>query len=156
MKIFYKDSDLILENSEKVNVIFNYTELNHISIDNFMIDQQWEYEKSWVLVEVKFYKDLLFYKISTDWYKIVLISDFKFELDEEILWFFWDIDVLFLPWTKESSKLYDDLEAKIVIPFWEWKDTFFNSLSKNIEETEVYKISWDLNFDTTEFVNLKI
>ena len=156
MKIYYKNNDLIIENSDKVNVIYNFKDSSHINIDDFVINAQWEYEKSWVLVEVKLYKWLLFYKVTTDTYKIVIITDFKITLDEEILWFFGDIDILLLPWMKESAKLYDDLEAKIVIPFGEWKDVFFNAISQNIAEVDNYKISWVLNQDSTEFVNLKV
>jgi len=155
MEIYYKKNDLIIQNSNKKNIVFD-TLINDVSIDDFSVKAQWEYEKSWILTEVKFFKDLFFYKFTTDWYRIIIITGDSFELNEEILPFFGDIDLLILPWTKNSAKLYDDLEAKTVLPYGETKDIFFNSLSQNIEEVETYKLKWWLSWDITEFINLKI
>lgn len=155
MEIFYKNDDLIIQNSNKKNIILN-TVNSDVKIENFSVSAQWEYENSWILAEVKSFSNLFFYKFTTDFYKIIVITGDNFELNEEILPFFGDIDLLVLPWTKNSAKLYDDLEAKAVLPYGEWKDIFFNSLSQNIEEIETFKLKWELSWDTTEFINLKV
>jgi hypothetical protein len=45
----------------------------------------------------------------------------------------------------------------MVLPYWEWKDVFFTAISQhNIEEVESIKIRWSIQWDVTEFVNLKV
>jgi hypothetical protein len=84
-----------------------------------------------------------------------LVTSDSFELKEDILSFFWDVDILLIVWTKQATKVYENIEAKVVIPYSEWKDLFLNTLWQHIEEVESYKLKWELSIDTTEFVNLK-
>jgi len=155
MENFYKNNKLIIQNTSKKEVIFDITSQD-VSIDSFSISKQWEYEKWSILAVVKKYQDSLFYNLNLDWYKVVIITNDTFEFNEEFLSFFWDIDLLILPWSKNSIKIYENLEAKIVLPFWEWKDIFFTSISQHKEEVETHKIKWAILWDVTEFVNLKI
>lgn len=154
MEFFYKNNCLITQNSSKKEIVFNL-ETKEVTIDDFPVSNQWEYEKSWILVEVKTYENNYFYSISLDWYHVFIITTDNFELSEEILSFFGDIDVLLLPWSKNSIKIYENIEAKIVIPYGEGKDVFFTAISQHKEEVENFKVKWEIMWDVTEFVNLK-
>jgi len=149
----YKKSELIIKDSEKKEVSFDISS-KVVLLDWYNITSSWEYEKSWILVEVKKYKENLFYNFLIDKKRLIIISDDNFELKEEILSFFWDVDVLIITWTKKSAKIFENIEAKIVVPYWEWKEIFLNTLWQHIEEVKKYKIKWDFSLDTTEFVNL--
>jgi hypothetical protein len=115
-----------------------------------------EYEKAGVLLEVKEYVGKLFYHFIVETKHIVIINTDQLELKEEILSFFGDVDILLITGSKESAKLFESIEAKIVIPYAEGKDLFLNTLGQHIEEITSYKVREDLPFDTTEFINLEI
>jgi len=149
----YKKSDLIITDSEKKEIIFNI-ENNNILLDWFDISHPWEYEKSWILVEVKKYNDDLYYNFLVDKKRLVVITTDNFELKEEILSFFGDVDVLIIVWTKDAAKVFESIEAKLVIPYGESKDMFLHTLGQNVEEVKSYKVKWDFSLDSTEFVNL--
>ena len=149
----YKKSDLIITDSEKKEIVFD-TENNNILLDWFDISYPWEYEKSWILVEVKKYNDDLYYNFLVDKKRLVVITTDNFELKEEILSFFGDVDVLIIVWTKDAAKVFESIEAKLVIPYGESKDMFLHTLGQNVEEVKSYKVKWDFSLDSTEFVNL--
>jgi len=153
LDVKYRKLDLIITDWEKKEIIFN-VENNNVLLDWFDISYPWEYEKSWILVEVKKYKDNLFYNFLVDAKRLVIISTDNFELKEEILSFFWDVDILLIVWTKEAAKVFESIEAKLVIPYGESKDMFLHTLGQNIEEVKSYKVKWDFSLDSTEFVNL--
>ena len=149
----YKKSDLIITDSEKKEIVFNIDNKN-ILLDWFDISYPWEYEKSGILVETKKYRDELYYNFLVDKKRLVIITIDNFELKEEILTFFGDVDILIIIWTKEAAKVFESIEAKLVIPYGESKDMFLHTLGQNIEEVNSYKVKWDFSLDSTEFVNL--
>lgn len=155
MEIYYRKKNLIITNSSKKEVVFNL-ESKDVSVDGFSISNQWEYEKWSILAEVKNYKWNLFYNLDIDSYKVLILVDDSFDFSEEILSFFGDIDLLILPWSKNSIKVYENIEAKMVLPYWEWKDVFFTAISQHKDEVETLKIKWEIQWDITEFVNLKV
>jgi len=85
---------------------------------------------------------------------VAIITEDTFELKEEILEFFGDIDVLLILGTKSAVKVFENIEAKMVIPYGEGKDVFFNTVGQHPEETKVCKVGADLSGDITTFVNL--
>jgi len=149
-----KWSDLIIKNSDKKEIILN-KETFEVLLDWFDVTFPWEYEKSWILLEVKEYNEKLFYSFQNEWNHIVIITHDNFELKEEILTFFWDVDILIIIWTKDAAKVFENIEAKMVIPFWEGKEIFLNTLWQHKEEEESFKLKSELDWETTEFVNLK-
>ncbi len=153
--IFYKWKSLIIENSDKKWVDFN-TDTKQVMLDWFDVSFPGEYEKSNILVETKEYLENLFYHFLIDWRNLVIITEDSFEMKEEISDFFWDVDILVIIWTKEACKIFENIETRVVIPYWDWKDIFLNNLWQHSEETQLYKQRWELPFDTTEFVNLKL
>ncbi len=125
-----------------------------VKIDDLNVVHAWEFEKSWILLEVKSYNDILFYSFTIDWKHLVIITDDKFELKEDILSFFWDVDVLIIKWSKESAKIFENIEARVVVPYWDWKSTFLTTLGQHIEEVSSFKVKGDFAIDSTEFINL--
>jgi len=153
LEIFYDKNNLIIENKEKKQIVFDYLE-NKVNLDNFDVSFPWEYEKSGILLEVKEYNNNLYYNFLIEWKHLVIITNDNFELKEEISDFFGDVDILVITWTKDATKIFENIEAKIVIPYGESKDIFLNTLWQHIEEVTKYKQKWELPIDTTEFVNL--
>ncbi|NDK08422.1 hypothetical protein EOM39_04205 [Candidatus Gracilibacteria bacterium] len=155
MEIYYKKNNLIIQNSSKKEVVFNI-ENNDVSIDGFSISNQGEYEKGSILAEVKDYKGILYYNLTIDTQRVVVVTDDSCDLSEEILSFFGDVDLLILPGSKNSVKVYENIEAKMVLPYGEGKDVFFTAISQHKEEVESIKIKGSIQGDVTEFVNLKV
>jgi hypothetical protein len=86
---------------------------------------------------------------------VFVLFDDNFEQKEEIMSFFWDIDILLINWTKNATKIIENIEARIIIPFGEWKDVFLNILGQHKEEIESFKLKWEIWNENTEFINLK-
>lgn len=154
LDIFNKNNILYIQNSDKKEISFN-TRTKEVLLDSFNVWHPWEYEKSWVLLEVKEYEDILFYHFITDGKHLVIVTEDNFTIKEDILSFFWDVDVLVIVWTKDSTKIFENIESKLVIPYWEWKDIFLNTLGQHTEELDTYKVKWEFALDATTFVNLK-
>ena len=152
--VFNNWDNLIIEDSNKKEIVFNKSTLQ-VLLDTFDVTNAWEYEKSGILLEVKEYSWILFYKFIIDTKRLLIVTSDTFELKEEILSFFWDVDVLVITWTKESAKIFESIEAKIVVPYWEAKDLFLTTLGQHTEEEETHKIKWELPIDSTLFINLK-
>lgn len=153
LNIKYKGSELVISDGEKKEILFNIENKN-TSLDWFDISYPWEYEKSWILVETKKYNEELFYNFLVDSKRLIIISSDNFELKEDILSFFGDVDVLIIIGTRESAKIFESIEAKLVIPYGESKDLFLHTLGQNIEEESSYKVKNEFSLDSTEFVNL--
>jgi len=155
IEISYKDSHtLCVKNADKKEITYD-VDSRVVKMEDFDVTYQWEYEKSWNLLEVKEYTDLLFYKFLVDGKHMCIINSDSFELKEEIVSFFWDVDILILDWTKDAVKIFENIEAKVVIPYGEWKDIFLNTLGQHTESVKSHKIWADLDWDRTEFVNLE-
>lgn len=153
MEIRNKNNILEIESNSKNMVYFDYLK-NELKIENFNISFPWEYEISGILVEVKKYQNNLFYSFAIDTKHVLFVLNDDFELKVEILEFFGDVDVLIIIWSKKSTKIFENIEARVVIPYWEWKDLFLQTLGQNLEEVKSFKTKWDLPTDNTEFINL--
>jgi len=154
LEIYNENNNLIISDSSKNNIVLN-KETSEVELDTFDVTYPWEYEKSWILLEVKEYEDRLFYNFLIEGKHLVIINDDTFELKEDILSFFGDVDILIIKWSKAAAKVYENIEAKVVIPYWEEKDIFLNTLWQHVEEVEIYKHKWEFDIENTEFVNLK-
>ncbi len=151
-----KNNDWVvsIENSKKNKILFDTNTLD-VSIDDLSVVHPWEFEKSGILLEVKEYQEKLFYSFTIDTKHLVIITNDSFELKEEILSFFWDVDILVIVWSKQSATIFENIEARLVVPYWESKETFLSTLGQHIEEVETFKVKWEFSLDSTEFVNLK-
>lgn len=153
MDFRYNSEILEIEASSKNKVFFD-EKTGELKIEDLNISHPWEYEKSGILVEVKKYGNNLFYSFSIDSKHVLFVLNDDFELKEEILTFFGDVDVLVIVWTKKSTKIFENIEARVVIPYWEGKDLFLQTLWQNLEEVKNFKVKWELPTDNAEFVNL--
>lgn len=153
MDFFIKDGVLNIVSGLKTTIYFDICS-NDIKIGDLDIKYPWEYEKWWILSQVMEFEEKLFYSFSIEWTHLVIISSDKFSQTEKILSFFGDVDVLVIVWSKESAKIFENIEARIVIPYWEWKQMFLSTLWQNIQEVNSYKLRWDLPEDNAEFINL--
>ena len=64
------------------------------------------------------------------------------------------MDVLIIKGTKAGVKIYESIEAKLVIPYGEEKEIFLNTLGQTKEILNTFRIKSELNGENTEFVNL--
>jgi len=153
IEISNKSGVISVETSNKSKITLDTNTLE-VKIDDLNVVHAGEFEKSGILLEVKAYADKLFYSFTVDSKHLVIINDDNFELKEEILTFFWDVDILIIKWSKESAKIFESIEARVVVPYGDWKSTFLTTLWQHIEEVKSYKVKWELPIDNTEFVNL--
>ena len=154
MELRFKKNLLEVESNSK-NIISFDKDTKEIKIDDLSVSYPWEYEKSGILLEVKEYEKNLFYSFSVDSKHLLFVLVDNFELKEEILSFFGDVDVLVIPGTKNSVKIYENIEARVVIPYGEEKSMFFQTLWKNPESVSSFKLKWEFSPDSTDFVNLE-
>jgi len=146
---------LTVETSTKNKIFFN-TDTLETKIDEDDFTYPGEYEKSGILLEVKEYNGVLFYHFVADTKNVVIVTSDSFELKEEILSFFGNVDVLIIKGSKEAAKIFENIEALVVVPYGEAKDLFLNAVSQHSEEVSNFKVKADQGLDNTEFVNLKI
>ena len=154
MEIRKKKNILEIESDSKWIIYFD-EETKEVKIWDLIVSYPWEYEKSGILLEVKEYSWELFYSFAVDSKHIFFVLTDNFELKEEIVSFFWDVDVLIIVWTKKSVNIFENIEARVVIPYGEGKDLFLQSLWQNISPVSNYKLKLDLSLENTEFVNLE-
>jgi len=155
IEISYKNAtNIAIKNSDNKNIFFDF-DARKVYLDDFDVSHPWEYEKSENLLEVKEYTDILFYKFLIDGKHMCIVTSDSFELKEEIVSFFWDVDILIIIGTKDAVKIFENIEAKLVIPYGEGKDIFLNTLGQHPEGVKVAKVGADLDGDRTEFINLE-
>lgn len=152
--IFNKDNKVNIKNSDNIVVTLN-KDTKEVIIGDYVIDFPGEYEKSGILLEVMEYEQKMFYSFLIEGKVVLAIFDDAFEMKEEIMSFFGDVDVLLIVGTKNSPKIVENIEARVVIPFGEWKDIFLTTLGQHKEEVENFKLKWEMWVENTEFVNLK-
>lgn len=156
IEISYKNAKtLCIKNADKKEVNFAFED-KKVFLEDFDVTHPGEYEKSGNLLEVKKYTDLLFYKFLIDTKHVCIVTSDSFDLKEEIVSFFWDVDILIIIGTKDAVKIFENIEAKVVVPYGEGKDIFLNNLGQHTESVKSHKIGADLDGDRTEFVNLEI
>lgn len=153
IEISNKAGIISVETSTKSKISLDINS-KEVKIDDLNVVHAWEFEKSGILLEVKSYSDKLFYSFTLDSKHLVIINDDIFELKEEILSFFWDVDVLIIKGSKESAKIFENIEARVVVPYWDGQSTFLTTLGQHIEEVKSFKVKWDFSIDSTEFINL--
>lgn len=154
LEIKKSGSTFTVTNDEKVAILFN-SESKSLSIDGFDLNHPGEYEKGGVLIEVKEYQNSLFYNFVSERKHITFVVTDTFEIKEEILKFLSKIDILFIKGTKESAKIFDNIESKAVVPYGDAKSSFFLALWQNPESQSSLKVKWDLSGDDILYVNLE-
>lgn len=155
IEINYKNEHILcIKNADKKEVTLDFN-VGKVHMDDYDVSFPGEYEKSWNLLEVKEYTDILFYKFLIDGKHLCIVPSDSFELREEIIGFFGDVDVLIIKGSKDSFKIFENIEAKAVVPYGDMKDIFLNLSWQHPEAVSVFKVKWELDGDRTEFVNLE-
>ncbi len=136
---------------DKKEIVF---ENDYVLLDWLKLDFPGEYEKSGIMAHViiKNWK-ILFQMRFLDkivWY----ICHEELEIDEELADFFWDIDILVIKWTKSSIKIFENLEAKYVVPYGESKEIFFSTLWQHPDPVTSMRIKEQIAENEVIFVNL--
>mgnify|MGYP006439151815 FL=1 len=149
-----KSGIITVVDGSKSKIIFDTSSLK-VSIDDLDVVHPWEFEKSGILLEVKEYNETLFYSFTIEGKHLLIITSDSFELKEKILTFFWDVDILIIVGSKESAKIFESIEARLVVPYGDGKSTFLTALWQHTEEVDSFKMKWEFSLDSTEFVNLK-
>lgn len=140
IEISYKNSNILcIKNSDKKDILFD-TQENKVFLEDFDVSHPGEYEKSGNLLEVKQYAGILFYKLLVDGKHVCIVTSDSFELKEEIVSFFGDVDVLIIIGTKTAVKIFENIEAKVVIPYAEGKDVFLGTLGQHSEAVKTFKL----------------
>ncbi|EKE30183.1 MAG: hypothetical protein ACD_2C00030G0001 [uncultured bacterium (gcode 4)] len=150
MDITKKWDKIILTWDKKEIVFDNETVL----LDWLLLDFPGEYEKSWIMAHVILKNWNIIFQMRFLDKNIWYICHDELEIDEEVADFFWDIDVLVIKWTKNSIKIFENLEAKYVVPYGETKDIFFSTLWQHPESVTSMKIKEQLGENEVIFVNL--
>lgn len=146
-----KKWNAIVLSGEKKEIVFENWE---IIVDSLKINFPGEYEKSWVMIHVIEKNDKLIYQLKFLDKNIWYISFDELEIDEEVSNFFWDIDILIMKWSKQSVKIFENLETKNIVPYGEQKDIFFSTLWQTIEPVVSQKIKEAIWENEVTFINL--
>ncbi|RAL55878.1 hypothetical protein BLD25_03515 [Candidatus Gracilibacteria bacterium GN02-872] len=154
MEIRKKKNILEIESDSK-GIIYFDEETKEVKIGDLIVSYPGEYEKSGILLEVKEYSGELFYSFAVDSKHIFFVLTDNFELKEEIVSFFGDVDVLIIVGTKKSVNIFENIEARVVVPYGETKSIFLQTLGQNREEVSSFKLKGEYSPDNTEFVNLE-
>jgi len=154
LQVSYNGDNLVISDSNKKDIEFNTTTLE-MKLDGFDVTHPGEYEKSGILLEVKSYEDKLFYHYLVDGKHTVFVPYDEFKLEEEILTFFGDVDILVIHGSKNAAKVFENIEAKMVIPYGDSQSAFLTAAGQHTEPVKSHKIKWDFALDATEFVNLE-
>ncbi len=149
----YKNNELYIQDSDGSSVVFS-PESSKVMLDWFDVNHPGEYEKAGILLEVKDYNDTLFFKFLVDGKHVAIVTSDSFEITEDILWFFGDIDVLIIVGTKQAVKVFENIEAKLVVPYGDGKEVFLNTVWYQWEPETKHKVGADLSGDSTEFIYL--
>lgn len=151
MEILEKNSHIEISSEKKTIVL----EGQSIVVDEMKIDFPGEYEKSGILVHCLEINETLVYELRIEGRVIAYIPETLTTPTEELTGFFQNLDILVLNGTKDSTKLSELLDARIVVPYGEGKDTFLTTFGQALEPTDKFKPrEIDFEGETTVFVRL--
>lgn len=126
-----------------------------VEIEGMKIDFPGEYEKSGILVHVADHISGLLFSLRMEDRDVAYIGTDTLDITEEIADFFRDVDLLVLRGNKTAVKLFENLEARLVVPFGSDKAMFLHALGQNLEPVAKYKTKeLDFEGEATGFVNL--
>jgi hypothetical protein len=125
-------------------------------IDWLEITLPGEYEKSGVLLNSKMVNGHLLHDLHIERKSVGFIPASIIECTEELMAFYGDLDILFIEWKKEDIKIFESLEARIVVPYGEQKDIFLLGVwQAELEGVDKFKTKEsDFEGETTLFVKL--
>lgn len=151
MELSLKDGFVSIS-SEKREILLGE---GFVDIECMRIDFPGEYEKSGILVHVLDHPSGLLFTLRLEDRDVAYVETDVLEVTEAIADFFRDVDVLVLKGTKNAVKLFENLEARLVVPYGEERSAFLAALGQNVEAVAKYKTKeLDFEGESTGFVHL--
>lgn len=152
MDITSRNNQIVIT-SEKKEIIF--ASPTSIILDTMVIDFPGEYEKSGFLVTFQEIQGTCLFVLNVEGKNIAYVPTDTLEITEKIVDFLGNIDILILPGDKNATKIFENLETRIVVPYGPETPLFLSSLGQNIEAVEKYKTKEsDFESDGTVFVRV--
>ncbi len=139
--------------TEKKTVIFSP---EWLEIDGLKIEMPGEYEKSGVLLQTRLIGENLVHELQVERKIIGYVPAEILEPTDALIAFFEDLDVLLISGSKSDIQIFEALEARVVIPYGEFRDGFLQSIGQaSLEAVDKYKSKeTDFSGESTVFVKL--
>ena len=151
MEIINRNDQIVII-SDKKEIVFESTS---VAVDSLVIDFPGEYEKSGFLVTHHEIQGKPLFTLRIEGKNIAYIPTDSLEITEAVVDFFGNIDILVIPGDKAATKIFENLETRMVLPYGSEKSLFLSSLGQNIEPIEKYKSKEsDFESDTAVFLNI--
>lgn len=152
MDITSRDNQIVIT-SDKKEIIFQSP--TSIILDGMAIDFFGEYEKSGFLATFHEVEGHPLFTLRVEGKNIAYVPVDTLEITEKVVDFLGNIDILILPGNKNATKIFENLEARMVIPYGPETPIFLTSLGQNIEMVDKYKTKEvDFEGETTVFIRV--
>lgn len=152
MDITSRDNQIVII-SDKKEIVFSSP--TSITLDGMTLDFPGEYEKSGFLVTIHEIQGVFLFTLRVEGKNIAYVPTDTLEITEKVVDFLGNIDMLILPGDKNATKIFENLEAHIVVPYGEEAPVFLSSLGQNIESVDKYKTKEaDFESEGTVFVRV--
>jgi len=127
-----------------------------LAIDGLAITMPGEYEKSGILLQTRLIGENLVHELQIERKIVGYVPPEVLEASEEIIAFFDELDVLLVSGSKSDVQIFETLEARMVVPFGEFRDAFLQTVGQaGLEAVDKYKTKEaDFSGETTVFVKL--
>lgn len=152
MDITSRDNRIVIT-SDKKEIVFQ--DPSSIILDGMVIDFFGEYEKSGFLATFHEVEGKPLFTLRVEGKNIAYVPTDTLEITEKVVDFLGNIDMLVLPGDKNATKIFENLEARMVVPYGEETPVFLSSLGQNIEMVEKFKTKEsDFESEATVFVRV--
>lgn len=152
MDITSRNNQIVIT-SDKKEIVFQSP--TAIVLDGLVIDFFGEYEKSGFLATFHEVEGKNLFTLRVEGKNIAYVPTDTLEITEKVVDFLGNIDVLILPGDKNATKIFENVEARVVVPYGEETPIFLSSLGQNIEMVDKYKTKeTDFESEATVFVRV--
>ncbi len=152
MDITSRNNQIVIT-SDKKEILFQSP--TSIVLDGMTIDFFGEYEKSGFLATFHEVEGKNLFTLRVEGKNIAYVPTDTLEITEKVVDFLGNIDILILPGDKNATKIFENVEARVVVPYGEETPVFLSSLGQNIEITDKYKTKEsDFEAESTVFVRV--
>lgn len=152
MDITSRNNQIVIT-SDKKEIIFSSP--TSIMLDGMTIDFFGEYEKSGFLATFHEVEGKPLFTLRAEGKNIAYVPTDALEITEKVVDFLGNIDILILPGDKNATKIFENLEARMVVPYGEESPIFLSSLGQNIEMVEKFKTK-ESDFETEATVFVRV
>jgi hypothetical protein len=127
-----------------------------LDIDGLKIDMPGEYEKSGVLLQTRLIDGHLVHELQVERKIVGYVPAEILAPSDALIAFFDDLDVLLISGSKSDIQIFEALEARVVVPYGEFRDGFLQSVGQaSLDAVDKYKSKEaDFNGETTVFVKI--